>query len=179
MPAVQVPDWELLRRLDELFRPYGPPEGPCFTAEDTRGAYTADGVDELQREVERQEQAPDEISVYVNEGGKPGPRYDLGVTAARHRSPSPALFVSTDEAIVDHFAKRTQELFSAATERAGGNTMGGQERTALSPFPSARTPPVVETKSVRDFVVDHTVALVVTVVGTVAGGAILYLLFGS
>lgn len=174
LPPVPVPDWELLRRLEDLFQPYVPSVNTggywLFTARDSRGEYSARTVDELRQEVEQQEEPPDEVRVYV-ENGSPqlgAPWYELGVTAGS--SASRGLLYSTEEPMVNHVATRLRELFGQAVRRA--------EAGEHEPAQNGALPGPQQTTSGASFWMRHLSAVIVGTVSTVAGGVILYLILG-
>jgi hypothetical protein len=176
LPAVAVPDWVLLRRLEELFRPYVPTKSAdaywLFTARDSRGEYSARTVDELRQEVEEQEEPPSEVRLYVDDAGssaQPGrPWYELGVTLGSDASRG--LLYSTDEPMVNHVATRLRELFGQAARRAktaeSVRAQNGTRPESQQPPPSA------------SFWLRHLTTVIVGTMSTVAGGVILYLIFG-
>jgi hypothetical protein len=174
LPPVAVPDWELLRRLEELFRPYVPSLTSggywLLTAHDSRGEYSARTVDELRLEVEKQEEPPDEVRVYVDSGSPllGGPWYELGVTAGS--SASRGLLYSTDEPMVNHVATRLRELFSQAARRTEAR---GREPTQSGALARSQ-----QTTPDASFLMRHLSASVVGTVSTVVGGVILYLILG-
>ena len=124
LPGVHVPDWDLLARLEELFRPYRPiksePGGArILSAKDSRGSYDAATVDELREQAEAQDEPPRSLTVMVAGHTIHGKHYELAVTAAPDRSY--AGLYSDDEAMVNHVAARLLELFAraASNERKG------------------------------------------------------------
>jgi hypothetical protein len=174
LPPVPVPDWELLGRLEELFQPYVPSVNTgghwLFTARDSRGEYSARTVDELREEVEKQEELPDEVRVYVDNRSPQlgGPWYELGVTVGS--SASRGLLYSTDEPMVNHVATRLRELFGQAVRRAETREHEPAQNGALA-GPQQTTPLV-------SFWMRHLSAVIVGTVSTVGGGVILYLILG-
>jgi hypothetical protein len=174
LPPVPVPDWELLRRLEELFQPYVPNMNTggywLFTARDSRGEYSARTVDELRQEVEKQEEPPDEVRVYVDNGSPPagGPWYALGVTAGSNASRG--LLYSTDEPVVNHVATRLRELFGQAARRAEAREHEPAQNGALARMQ--------QTSLGTSFWMRHLTAVIVGTVSTVAGGVILYVILG-
>lgn len=124
LPGVEVPDWELLARLEELFRPYRPvksvPGGErILSAKDSRGSYDAATVSELRDQADAQDEPPHSMSVMVAGKNVYGKHYDLAVTAAADRSY--AGLYSDDESMVTHVATRLLELFgrAASNDREG------------------------------------------------------------
>lgn len=174
LPRVAVPDWELLSRLEDLFRPYVPSMNTggywLFTARDSRGEYSAGTVDELRQEVEQQEEPPSEVRLYVDSGSPylGGAWYELGVTAGSDGSRG--LLYSSDEQIVNHMATRLRELFAQAERRA----QAGQRQTGQNGALSERKQEALN----ASFWMRHVTALTVGTLSTVTGGAILYLIFG-
>jgi hypothetical protein len=175
LPPIPVPDWELLRRLEELFQPYVPSVNTggysLFTARDSRGEYSARTVDELRQEVEKQEEPPDEVRVYVDNGSPQlgGPWYELGVTAGS--SASRGLLYSSDEPMVNHVATRLRELFGQAARRAEAGEHGPAQNGALPGLHQTTT-------GGASFWMRHLSAVIVGTVSSVAGGVILYLILG-
>lgn len=117
LPGVRLPDWDLLARLEELFRPYRPIKsepggGRILSAKDSRGSYDAATVSELREQAETEDEPPQSMSVMVAGKTVYGKHYDLAVTAAADRSY--AGLYSDDESMVNHVAKRLQELFARA-----------------------------------------------------------------
>jgi hypothetical protein len=176
LPAVAVPDWELLSRLEDLFRPYVPSVTTggywLFTARDSRGEYNARTIDELRQEVERQEEPPSEVRVYVDSGSPHlvGTWYELGVTAGSDASRG--LLYSTDERIVNHIATRLRELFVQAQRRGEARQGRPRRNGELAKLDTAG---YVADPS---FWMRHVTALAVGTLSTVVGGVILYLIFG-
>lgn len=124
LPGVRIPDWDLLARLEELFRPYRPVRseqgaGRILSAKDSRGSYDAATVSELREQAEAQDEPLQSMSVMVAGKTVYGKHYDLAVTAAADRSY--AGLYSDDEPMVNHVATRLLELFgrAASNEREG------------------------------------------------------------
>ena len=178
--GVPVLDWTLLERLEELFQPYVPNldvgRYNLFAAEDHRGSYTAATAEELRREVERQEEEPYEVRLYVGDMMKrEALRFDLGVRIDSHAATG--LFISSSEETVVLFNTRAEELFEQSARRAGSMARAVEQhapRDALR-TESSNVKASVETPP---FWMQHTVPLVVGITSTVVGGAILLLLFG-
>ena len=137
MPGVAIPDWELLRHLEALFKPQLPINRTggisLFHVEDARGEYTALTVDELRQEMEQQPDAPESIRLYVDGRTPFGDVYELGVTLAERSCTS--LFISTNEELVTHFNTRVEELVAAAASRQSGDASirGGAKESAEQP----------------------------------------------
>lgn len=122
LPGVHVPDWDLLARLEELFRPYRPIKSGSggariLSAKDSRGSYDAATVAELREHAEAQEEPPHSVSVMVAGKTVYGKHYDLAVTAAPGRSY--AGLYSEQEEMVTHVATRLLDLFARAASSKG------------------------------------------------------------
>jgi hypothetical protein len=112
LPKVEVPDWELLRRLEELVNPYRDLTSsllpPPFSASDKRGTYDAYSAEELQAEAEAQEESPHSINIWLV-GEDRAMRLDMGKDTGSH-----GVVTGTDAAFVNHVSTRIQELFLRA-----------------------------------------------------------------
>src|SRR4051812_5667509 len=85
LPGVALDDWDLLRRLQDLFDPYRPvrskvPGYDLLTATDSRSSYSATNIDELREEIEKQDEPPESIRLYVAGKTVFGNEYELGIT---------------------------------------------------------------------------------------------------
>jgi hypothetical protein len=181
LPGVPVLDWELLNRLQDLFRPYLPSATPethwLFRAHDNRGEYVARSVNELREEAEAQEEPPDSVRLFVASDNSlhTGPWYELGVTV--RIDGSNGLLLSSDEQIVNHVSTRLRELFGQAVRR---------RETVVEPVPNGRghaEPAVLTPRQLtaprKSFWMEHLVEFAVGATATVVGGLILYFLLGG
>jgi hypothetical protein len=118
LPIVQLPDWELLRRLEELLRPHEDPDQAerrwLFGAEDARSSYSASTVDELESLVAGRELPPDEIQVrlWAMSGGRS--KY---VRLVMKETYTLGEIASEDEPFADHMKLRIVALFDQARLR--------------------------------------------------------------
>jgi hypothetical protein len=113
LPAVPIPDWDLVSRLDDLFRPYLPAPtanarfAPLFRASGARGRYVADNAAELRKLVEAQEQLPTGISRYAQLNELFLHVWMKARLPGMETGGAGAQFESRDERIVNHLKVRT------------------------------------------------------------------------
>ena len=116
LPSVAVPDWELLERLEELFRPHMPmmtwPGLRPWHVWDDRGEYDAANVDELRSAVGQQELPPTTIRLGFS-------TFELDIVKVYVSTSlgSGGEIESRDEQFVHHHVARVRKLFSLAAER--------------------------------------------------------------
>jgi hypothetical protein len=69
IPRVDIPDWELLHRLAELFKQYEAESNRTLNrASDNRGTYTSGTLNAFREAVESQEDVPNEIGLSLERG---------------------------------------------------------------------------------------------------------------
>ena len=116
LPSVAVPDWELLERLDELFRPQMPmmtwPGLRPWQVWDDRGEYDAANFDELRSAVGKQESPPTTIRL-----GFSTSKLDIVRVYTSTSLGSGGDIESHDEQFVHHHVARVRKLFSLAAAR--------------------------------------------------------------
>jgi hypothetical protein len=145
LPGVTVGDWELLARLEKLFDPYRPIVSDrggyeMFSANDSRGEYTAVTVDALRAQALEQDEPPGTIRIFVAGKTDYGKEYELGVELREGNSS--ALLRSEAEEIVDHVAVQLRHLLTH-DRRYGASTEPAVEPAVVPPppTPSAKEPP--------------------------------------
>lgn len=107
LPAVGVPDWDLLDKLGDLLRPYGR-AGFEYQVQDARGKYAAANTANLRREIEGRSTPLRTISV-LSYG-------EDGTWMTVYMSPGwlgfGATVKSSEEQVKNHVAARIRELFA-------------------------------------------------------------------
>jgi hypothetical protein len=68
LPRVEVLDWQLWERLDQLVQEHVPPDYhmPLYFVNDERGQYDATSLEALRADVEQQERPPDTIRLTLS-----------------------------------------------------------------------------------------------------------------
>ena len=170
LPPVDIPDWDLLTRLDELFRQHGLPDAErTFEATDSRGTYSEPELESLRREVERADETPTWVTLRLLTTN----RYFVVHLA---KDWSRASFSSADEAVVVHLAERTRDLFEKASARRTARLQEQSHPRAADAAAAAERRAVAPAADVwwRRYATE----IVVGVVTTVIGGLILAVILG-
>lgn len=197
LPEVQIPDWDLLARIEELISPYETDdpdfEERIYSADDSRGTYDAGTVEELREEAAKQEEPPRGIAIHLG-----SPHHSINLRMPKDLNPR-AILISDDEAVVNHIATRLRELFAmAAIPKATTQIEGASFPVPVSheeewrkvwpePEPEQHRLGTAETEfqpqatqsPQPSFWSQHILTLIMTVVGGVIVGLILALILGT
>jgi hypothetical protein len=148
---VDVPDWELVRQLVDVIRPYArggeDPDFWSIEASDSRGSYSETEIDALKAAVERRGEAPTSIEIRVRGWEKDTGAFRQLEVAMRTEYASRATLTSGDEAIVAHVSERTVALLNQAAARREMNRASGPAQPAISQ--PASTAPVLRSRPPR------------------------------
>lgn len=112
LPAVAIPNWDLLGKLEDIIRGAWPAALVSFVAIDRAGSYRAPSIESLNEAVEAAEHDPHEIHIYVDTNGD-----DRCTVLMQNHRPSRADVHSTSQMVVDHFVARVQEAFREHRQR--------------------------------------------------------------
>lgn len=176
LPTVEVCDWELWARLEELVGPHMPAVymSPLFFATDSRGQYDAGNLAALRAEVEQQEEPPNTIRMTMSSGHEAGLFFNVYTSTTVGTG---GRVQSGDEAIVNHVAARVRDLYGLAAQRLSED-----------PAPAAQDAPTVNVvtdvlpakgrwerrrEALRPFLYDQ---WVITVGGTLVAAGIIALI---
>jgi hypothetical protein len=128
---VDVPDWDLARRLVDLLAPYASGlTGGSFRIEaaDGRGSYSAETVEELRSEIELRGEKPRELALRIS-GMEEEAGVLRGLSVVMEADRSFVRFASGDEAVVDHLYARSRALIEqAAARRAERETVEHEQQ---------------------------------------------------
>lgn len=116
---MDVPDWELVRQLVDLIRPYarGGEDFWAIEASDSRGNYSETEIDALKAAIERRGEAPKSIEIRVRGWEKETGTFRQLEVATQAEYGSRATLTSAEEAIVAHVSERTVALLKQAAAR--------------------------------------------------------------
>jgi hypothetical protein len=106
LPLTPLPDWELIARIEQLFREHIPAWGRVrFAAMDSRGSYETDDLESFRREVQAQEELPKSIQLTASQTEPDGNQRLLNAYMSPTYLGSGGRVTSTDEAVVHHVAQ--------------------------------------------------------------------------
>jgi hypothetical protein len=114
LPPIDVPDWDLARRVERLLAPHVLRSAPLrMEATDIRGTYERESVASLIETADARDERPHRVRLYISgsEGEAHGSRF-LDVIQGREHSS--ARFISADEQLVNHLGARVRALYSEA-----------------------------------------------------------------
>jgi hypothetical protein len=119
---VDVPDWQLVAKVEELLRPYVLPGSELeFRAHDPRGTFSAGALDIFRQELEGRDEQPEWILVSSDATEPQGAVRSLQVWMKPGYSR--AELESGDEIMVNGLATRLSVFFEAASERRSASTV--------------------------------------------------------
>jgi hypothetical protein len=181
LPEVDLPDWDLIRGLCELFAANAAGAPVQIMGTDRRGTFEATDLGSFQKEAETREVALDTIvlDVFAPERADNGPSRRMRVQISDlspllgswAKGPGAMAEVwSVDEVFARGLAQRIRDLFAAAGQRKAERVAA--ERRAEQPA-TTELAPAPKPPWYRRLLADHLVAGVVAVVATVIGGLIL------
>jgi hypothetical protein len=117
LPRVAVPDWQLIRNLELLLRPYLPVmtsgRPNIFWAKDTEGTYDAASTDELRELAEKQIELPHTIRLHFTSADMYGRERSFNVYTSSEVGCG-ATFVNAEQAVIKELAEKVRDLFDGS-----------------------------------------------------------------
>jgi hypothetical protein len=173
LPLAATHNWSQLKKIEDLLRLHAGPKALLrFTANDPRGAYNAETIDDLQAEAEKQDEPPKSISfqlygddqmilLLLPKGGK-----------------SSGYVQGADESFVHHVSTMIRAYLNPANPPPSalepGPEPGPERPTYVAPL--SQTPQPAPQPS---FWAHTTVQIVAGVIGAVVAAIVVALIFGS
>jgi hypothetical protein len=115
IPDVDVPDWQLLERIEALYDEYAGETGEKrFIATDSRGQFIDESLESFKAEVEAQDEIPFSIMAVLDERED---NLHFQVWFGQDKYDRGAVFSGTNEASVVHVAERMNDLIHRANAR--------------------------------------------------------------